>query len=251
MYRIRFLPLLALLGASPAFAQSTQVPETVAPGRILVEMDALLFEFDQEDDTKTTAIGAALTVLTVGLTDTWDIQVAADAFLSQKVTTSGLGDRSSGIGDIYVRTKWRFLDGGGTGVSAALLPYVKFPTGSGAVSNGSVEGGIIVPWQMNLANRLSVNANAGVDLVRNDADDGYDTNWGGSASFSLPLISSFDAYGETLLAKSSGGSRFDGRLGGGVLFHIHDLMWWDFAAYRGISRGASDWTTVVRFNFGF
>ena len=63
--------------------------------------------------------------------------------MQQAVTR--LIDRQSGVGDMYVRTKWRFYESTDTYTSIALLPYVKFPTNTGGVGNDAVEGGLIVP----------------------------------------------------------------------------------------------------------
>jgi hypothetical protein len=244
--------LLSLIGlATKLHGQITEWPTTVAPGRFLLEMDALSLTLDKEDGGKYTAFGAASTFLSTGLAHNWDIQIGAELFIAQKYEEGGFTDRNSGIGDIYVRTKWRFYDDPETGVSVAILPYVKIPTNSGGVGNDATEGGIIVPWTSKLWGGFDISAMAELDFLRNDADDGYDTYWFASASLSRPLIRGVGLYGEIALGKSSGSSTTEGVMGGGVTVAISDRTWWDFAVYKGISKGAADWNHVVRFNWGF
>lgn len=244
--------LLGLIGMAAGLrAQITEWPTTVAPGRFLVEMDAISLTLDKEDGGKYTAFGAASTFLSTGLAHNWDIQVGAELFITQKYEEGGFTDRNSGIGDIYVRTKWRFYDDPETGVAVAILPYVKIPTNSGGVGNDATEGGIIVPMTSKLWGGFDFAAMAELDFLRNDADDGYDTYWFASASLSRPLIRGVGLYGEIALGKSSGSSATEGMMGGGVTLAISDQTWWDFAVYKGISKGAADWNHVVRFNWGF
>lgn len=248
----RLLVLLPLLFCAPAAkAQFTESTRTVAPGRFLLEMDALSLTFDEEDGDRLTAVAAAKTFITTGLTSSWDVQVGIELFLSQRITSSSLKERNTGLGDLYLRTKWKFYEDESLGVSAAVIPYVKFPTNSGDVGNDAAEGGIIVPWEASLGSGSVFNAMAGIDLARNDDDDGYDTYWYSSASVTLPLTSSLRAYGEGYMAKSSGGAPWEAVVGAGVLYSLNPFMSWDVAVYRGLSRGAADWNPVVRFNFEF
>lgn len=239
------------LGAAAGQAQITEWATTVAPGRFLIEMDALSLTTDHEGGDKYTALGAASTFLTTGLTANWDVQIGAELFLTQKSDSGGLRERHSGIGDVYFRTKWRFYEDTASGTAIALLPYVKIPTNSGGVGNNSLEGGLIVPWLTNLPGGITVAAMAELDFLRNDNDDGYDSFWYGSMSLSRQVTKSIGLYGELALGKSSGGVPWDGTMGAGVTLAMSDDVWWDFAVYRGISRGASDWNHVLRLNWGF
>lgn len=251
--RLRLYPFALLLcGALGTLsAQITEWPTTVEPGRFLIEMDALTLTLDKGEGYKYTGFGAASTFLTTGLTHNWDVQVGAELFISQKLDASGLTERDSGIGDVYVRTKWRFYENTETGTAAAILPYVKIPTNSGGVGNESMEGGVIFPWTTGLPGGLNIAAMAELDFLRNDDDTGYDTYWYASASLSRPLTKLLGIYGEVALGKSSGAAEAEGLMGAGVTLTLSDNVWWDFAVYKGISSGAADSTQVLRFNYGF
>lgn len=248
---VRLLSVLTLVVVHTASAQITEWPTTVAPGRFLLEMDAVSLTVDKDGGDKYTAFGAASTFLSTGLTENWDVQIGAELFISQKVESDGLRDRDSGIGDIYVRTKYRFYENTETGTAVAFLPYVKIPTNTGGVGNDAMEGGIIVPWTTTLAGGFNLSAMAELDFLRNDTDDGYDTYWYASASLNRPITGALGAYGEVALGKSSGASSAEGIMGGGVTLSVSENTWWDFAIYKGISSAAADWNQVIRFNFGF
>jgi hypothetical protein len=253
MYRLlRPLVLAAgLLAAAGVHAQITEHPATVAPGSFLLEMDALSLTLDKEGGGKYTAVGAGSVFLSTGLAHNWDVQVGAELFISQRFESGGFTERNTGIGDLYVRTKYRFYENTETGTMAAILPYVKIPTNSGGVGNDAVEGGIIVPWSTSLLGGFHCDVMAELDFLRNDNDDGYDTYWYASASLSRPLTGALGLYGEVAVGKSSGASATEGIMGAGVTLSVSDKAWWDFVVYKGISRGAADWNHVIRFNLGF
>lgn len=245
------LCLLTGVGVPLVSGQITETPETVAPGRFLLEMDALSLTIDKEGSGKYTGFGAATTFITTGLSTNWDLQLGAEFFVSQKYDQGSFTERNSGIGDVYVRTKWRMFSDPETGTAMAVIPYLKIPTNSGGVGNGSVEGGVIVPWTATLWGGIHLGAMAELDFLRNDNDNGYDTAVFASMALSRQVTKAVGLYAELAAGKSSGGAPWAGTMGGGVTFAVSDRVWWDFAVYRGISRGAADWNPVLRFNWGF
>lgn len=246
-----------LCGALGLFAvlvvrgQITEAPATVAPGKFLVEMDALSLFFDREEGLKYTGVGVASTFLTTGVAQNLDVQIGADLYLSQKFDASGLKERATGIGDVYLRTKWRFFNNESTGSSAAVMPYVVLPTNTGGVGSHGLQGGVIVPWEQSLSAAGTLNAMVEWDVVRNDDDDGYDSFWYATMSLTRPVTEKIGLYAEATAGKSSGGRPWEGMIGGGLTWQVGPFWWWDFAVYRGVSRAATDWNPVVRLNWEF
>jgi hypothetical protein len=231
------------------FAQFSEDPHTVAPGKFLLEMDALKLSVKHEDNFKYTALGLATATVTTGITASLDVQVLTQVYLSQQIETAGFTDRRSGIGDIEVRTKWKFYDEGGTAV--AVLPYIKFPTSSDGVGSDAVEGGIIVPWSTQLPTGFTIVAQGELAYLRNPSDTGYDTHVGFAGYVSHPIIGGLGAYAEAVTDKSAGGEPFVGYMGAGVTLAVGSHASWDYALYKGITDGADDWNTVLRFNYSF
>lgn len=251
---LRFRPVLTLFAAlcSAALlpAQYTEVPATVAPGKFLLETDALSFVVDREGQDKFTGLVAGNVLLTTGLTSTWDIQVGAELFVSQRYESGDFTDRRSGVGDVYVRTKWRFVEN--EFVSAAILPYVKIPTNSADVGNDSVEGGVALPWETYLfGGFLTLNSMVDLSFVRNANDDGYEMLVYASAAATKELTKFLSLYAELDATKSRSSYPWQTTLGVGAYLTLSDRLSWDFAMYRGLNRNAPDWNPVVRVNYGF
>jgi hypothetical protein len=232
-------------------AQVTEWTTTVKPGHFLLEMDAISLTVDREPGSKYTALGLASTFLTTGLTDKWDVQIGAEFYIQQKFDVAGFTDRDSGVGDVYLRTKYRFYESSETYTTAAILPWIKVPTSSGNWSNDAIEGGIILPWSTQVLGGFDVYAMVELDFLRNDANDGYDSYWYGSAAFSRSVTRFIGLYGEVTAGKSSGSASTEGTLGAGITITVSEHAWWDIAVYKGISDSAADWQQVVRFNWGF
>ncbi len=248
----RLLVASAAWGVALLRAQITESPETVKPGHFLVEMDALSIQTNLHDSAGGTysAVAVATTFLTTGITDSIDVQVGADFFLSQKyVSHVGFTDRSTGFGDVYLRAKWTFWRDSRSAV--AVMPYVRLPTNTGHVGNKALQGGVIVPWATYLPGGGEFRAMGQWDFVRNDDDNGYDAFWSAAAAFQQPLTGLLKLYAEVTVGKSSSGAPWAGTLGGGVQLHLSTLYWWDFAIYRGLSRGSPGWNPVIRVNWGF
>lgn len=245
-----FCAAIVLVAASLAQAQYTEVPATVAPGRFLVEADALSLVVDREGPEKYTAVGAGVLFVTTGLTSTWDLQVGAELFISQRYESNNFTDRRSGVGDLYVRTKWRFHES--DWVSIAILPYAKIPTNSGSVGNDSIEGGVIVPWETYVLDGfLTINSMLDVSFIRNVNDDGYETLFYFSSAATKQFTRFLSVYAELDATKSRSYYPWQTTLGVGAYLTISDNLSWDFAMYRGLNRNAPDWNPVIRVNYGF
>jgi hypothetical protein len=238
----------ALVAATGLRAQFSESPYPVAPGRFLVEVDAFSLAVKEVDAFEYSLFGVGDVLLTAGITPALDLQVGAQLYLSQKVETTGFTDEETGMGNLYLRSKWKIYDDGTT--AFALLPFVTIPTGSHEVAADAVEGGIILPWAANLPAGFRFVAQAEFVIQRNALDDGYDSAWGASGYVHRDLPFGFGVYGEAITRKTSGGDDFEGSLGGGVTLHT-TIGSWDYAMYKGLSDGAADWTAVLRYSLPF
>lgn len=232
-----------------ARAQYTEFPATIAPGSFLLETDALALVFDRDGQEKYSALAVGDLLLTTGITQTWDIQLGAQLYLRQRFESGSFSERQSGVGDVYVRTKWRFLSN--EYVSIAILPYVKIPTSSGGVGNDHVEGGIALPWETYvLGGFLTINSMIDVARLRNETNDAYGTYTSFSTAATKTFTRFLSLYAEGNAYKSPGVD-WVAMLGGGAYLSFSDRFGIDLAVYRGLNRQAPDWNPVVRVNYGF
>lgn len=240
------------LSARPAAAQVTELPQTVAPGRVLVRVDGLRLSLDRRDGAGNTydALGVASTTLRAGLTSTVDLQVGLDFFIRESIETRGARDSDSGLGDVSLRTKWTFWKDDKAGAAAAVMPYVRLPTGSGGVGTDAVEGGLIVPWAVDAGAGFKAGAMAQWDLLRNDAGNGYDSRWFLSGFALRDLTKSFAVYGEATAEVSSAGfSTSAATIGAGALWRYARHLVFDYELQRGLGRRAAVWTHTWRVNW--
>jgi hypothetical protein len=233
-------------------AQITETPHTVAPGRVLVEMDGLRLAYDRADaaGNKVTAVGVATTFVTAGLTPAVDVQAGVELFLRRTVEVRGLRDSRAGIGDLYFRTKWTFWRDPGQGAAMAVIPYVKIPSNSAGLGNDSVEGGVILPWEMKTGQGFTAGAMLQWDIVRNDDRNGYDSHWHLTGVGRQDITQSLAVYAEGVFSMySTGFSKWEGSLGAGLLLHVTKHVELDYELMRGLNRRATDWLHVWRVNW--
>ncbi|HEX2851785.1 MAG TPA: transporter [Opitutaceae bacterium] len=250
--RLLLWPALLAGACLPLGAQVTETPHTVEPGRFLLEMDAVSLNFDRTGETEYDALGLATTIVSAGLTRNLDIQAGFQLFVRSRFENRNFRDTRSGLGDLTFRTKWTFWRDDQLAAAAAVIPFVKIPSNTGDVGNGSVEGGIIVPWGMTLPGGVVTGAMFRWDVLRNPSDDGYDSRWFASAYAHRSFTRFLGFYGETTVAVSSeSASSFAGTIGGGVTLTASKNLFWDYGISRGLGSRGTDWIHVVRLTWGF
>jgi hypothetical protein len=217
-----------------------------------MRMDAISFGIapDTTAPNQYRALALGTTIVSAGLTNSVDMEVGAQLFLRNTFSTNGSDHTDSGIGDVDLRTKWTFWRDPSTGQAAAIVPYVMLPTNSSAVGNNSVEGGLILPWSMDIAAGAKAAAMVEWDEFRNVANTRYDSRWYGSAYLKWDLGSTLGAYAEATLSDSTAGSStFAGTVGGGATLSISKSFVWDLEFSRVLGSGRSAWAEVLRFRW--
>jgi Putative MetA-pathway of phenol degradation len=249
----RCLLLLALVVAPLGLrAQVTEVPQTIEPGGIQLRADALSFGVKQDTSAPNQyrALGVGTVLLSAGITQTVDAEVGDELFVNDTFTTNGSSHSQSGMGELSFRAKWRFFDDSSSGQSAAIIPYVMQPMNASVVGTRKTQGGIIMPWAVNVAGGFKVGAMIEWDELRNAADTRYDTRWYGSALAQWELGSRVSAYGEATLSTSTAGAGSDtGSLGAGATLNLNGNFQWDFEISKNLGTGRNAWTEVIRFRW--
>jgi hypothetical protein len=246
--------LCALLGAVALRAQVTETPVTIEPGKFFLRMDAVTVGVNRDtaEPNRYTALGLAASILSIGMTENVDVQVGAQFFVRSTFQNRGLRSSRSGWGNTSVRTKWRFWRDDKGGASAAMIPFVKIPSKVTGIGNNHVEGGVIVPWLKTLGPGSEAGAMAEWDIVRNDQNNGYDSQWFTSAYVRQHIVGGFGAYAEaTLGVSSASSSSFAGALGAGVTYDVSKKFQLDYGISRGLGGRATDWVNVLRLRWSF
>jgi hypothetical protein len=238
--------------ATPLHAQFAETPVTVEPGRFLAEIDGIRLSVDRPDGggPKVTALAVASTLLTAGLTPRVDIQLGAEFYVRRTLELKGFSDSRSGVGDLSFRTKWNFWRDASTGGAAAVIPYVKVPTANSLGGSKALQGGVILPWEIKPSEGFTTGANVAWDLVRNEADNGYDSSFTFNGIAQQEITKTLTTYAEAVFSVTSAGwSLWEGRAGAGLELQVTKHLQLDYEVVRGLNRRATDWEHVFRINW--
>lgn len=148
-------------------------PCTVDAGHVQLEVEIFNGSRQDQDGIVTRSYAIANPTLKFGVTDRLDIEANIAPYLN--VTTrdkaSGQSDTVSGIGDLFLRAKYA-ISSDGQPLSVAIEPFLKLPTASHDLGNGSVEGGVLLPVALDLGHGTQLSATPELDVLQNEAGDG-------------------------------------------------------------------------------
>ncbi|MFC7666924.1 transporter [Hymenobacter humi] len=144
----------------------TESPFTVDAGHAQVEVDGLrLINSGSAQQTRTRDLHVAYSNVKFGLSRHTDLQAEVPLYAIAKQrpqSASEWQDRNSGFGDLAIRLKHNWLGNDEkVPVALATIAFVRLPTG-GAAGNGAAEYGLILPLNVELSKKVTLEAQAGV-----------------------------------------------------------------------------------------
>lgn len=130
---------------------------TVDAGHVQYETDLFNGAFLHVDGVTTDTYLVTNPTLKYGLSKTVDVEVNIAPYeVVRTHDTSGSTSVLGGVGDLYLRLKWNFLNSADGKWSFAALPYLKAPTARRGIGNGEVEGGMIFPINYKLTDKITL-----------------------------------------------------------------------------------------------
>ena len=147
---------------------------TVDAGHIELETDFVSYTYSKYLGITTRSFEAFDPNLKIGITDWADFEIQFNGLQSQRSFDSATGAtvaHGDGFGDVFLRTKINLFGNDSGPMGLAVIPYVKVPSSVPVISNGAVEGGLIVPFALRLPQDYIVTLMTEVDQLKN-ADDG-------------------------------------------------------------------------------
>jgi hypothetical protein len=184
---------------------TTESPFTVDAGRIQIETNIYGFSRSRPeiDGTRTDTHELGTTNVRFGLTNSVELNVVWQPYGIVKTRQSDpvAKFRNSGIGGLDLRGKWN-LWGNDTfeapGATAlALLPFVTLPTDRrNGISPEFVEGGLIVPYAIQLSEKFGLGLNVGALRTKADPESSYHTEYLASASLAYEWSETVGTYYE-------------------------------------------------------
>ncbi|OON70503.1 transporter [Hymenobacter sp. CRA2] len=138
----------------------TESPFTVDAGHFQLETDGIRLVNRRDADQREREWHAAYAMAKLGLSRRTDIQLEVPFFSAQKQRQADdpNWERHRGFGDVAVRLKHNFIgDDEECPVALGTVGWVRLPTG-GQAGDGGVEGGLIVPVDVNLGHHWDFEA---------------------------------------------------------------------------------------------
>lgn len=217
---------------------TTESPYTVDAGHVQIELSAAEYTIGRD---RSRTLDVLPVNLKLGLVDHVDLQLLFTPY--QRVREDG--EVTSGFGDeTLLRLKVNLQGDDHQRTAIAVMPYVKLPTGTGGLSNGHVEGGLIVPVATDLPGDFSLGAMIEADLVFHEEKRGYGVDLVHSASVGHDIAGPLSGYVEYVGvaprgAPSGRDSRYQAIASAGFTVELGDNLMLDAGTRIGFS-GAAD-----------
>jgi hypothetical protein len=145
---------------------------TVPKGMVQLETGLIDWSRDSSAGARSEAVVIASTAIKYGLSDRWHVELDVAPYESLRVHGASLAARDSGLGDLFVRSKYRMTPR--HGVQVALSPFVKVPTAKHPIGNGRWEAGVAVPIDVAIARSpLSITLGPELDWLADDDGSGH------------------------------------------------------------------------------
>lgn len=236
----------------------TESPYTVDAGHFQLEMDIVSYSYDRDnglpDDTRIETVSIAPMNLKVGLCNRADLQVVLETYTSVRTHVRGTGevDKRRGFGDITIRMKANIWGNDEGPTAFALMPYVKLPTNQDQLGNNSVEGGLIVPFAMELPGGWGMGLMTQFDYIRDEVGNGHHPEFVNTITFGHNIVGNLAGYVEFFSAVSTErDSEWIGTVDAGLTYGLTEDIQLDAGINIGVTRSADDWNPFIGLSWRF
>ena len=224
----------------------TEGPTTVDAGHFQIEMDFATFTRNQVDGAETETWNVAPFNLRIGILNNVDLSLIFENYLHER-----LDDRrartvstASGVGDFITRVKINFWGNDGGSTAFAALPFVKFPTNTGDVGNNSVEGGLLLPFSVQLPGKFDLGMETGIQFLRNGFGSGRHQEFINSVTMGRDLVGELAGYCEFFSSVSSErDASWVGTIDVGLTYRLTKNLQLDCGCNIGVTHAADDINT--------
>lgn len=225
----------------------TDCPFTVDAGHYQVEMDFANLTYNRPNaergDVQFTSAEFAPMNFKVGLLNNLDFQLVFTPYRWERTANREAGtiERKAGFDGITPRLKLNLIGNDGGFFALALIPFVILPWSRGQLGNGSVEGGLGIPYAFDVPG-WDVGFQTTVHVKRNATGGGYHTEFDNSVSIGHRLVGKLSLSAEYF-------SNVSMERGAGVVDTVD--VWFTYQAnkslrvdggvYIGVTTAADDW----------
>jgi hypothetical protein len=185
---------------------TTEVPFTIDAGH--VQTESTLFGYTRTrpdiDGAVSDAYDFAYTNVRIGLTNDVELSLVWQPYghVRTRQADPEPTQHQSGIGSVDVRAKinlWGNDTFAATGSALALLPMVTVPTDDdNGIGAAAVEGGLVVPFALELSHKWGLGINTGVFAVQDEDASGYHAEYVATGVLSYEWTDKLGTYGEVV-----------------------------------------------------
>jgi len=235
----------------------TESPFTVDAGHLQLEMDFANVVFDQDrsggGEVRTEGWSLAPINLKAGLLNRVDLQLMVDPYVyaRTKDQVAGTVSEASGFGDFTTRLKVNLWGNDGGRTALGVMPFVKWPLSKSGLRNSQWEGGLVIPFSMELPAGWSSTLMSEVDFV-SDGGSSYDTEFINTVTVGHDLTDRLAFYLEFASTVSTAGdSPWQGQVDTGLTFAVTPDLQLDLGCNFGVTRSAPDYNPFVGISFRY
>jgi hypothetical protein len=223
----------------------TESPFTVDAGHFQVELSFLEYTHDNSGG-GVDQYAVLPTNLKLGLFHCVDLQLVLNPYL----VVDADDDTTDGFGDTQLRAKINLWGNDGGTTALGLMPFIQFPTAADDLGSDRVEGGLIIPFSLELPWGWSLGLMAELDAVRNSANDDYGFEFVHTVALGRGIAGPLGGYVEYIgIAAHRTGSGYEAAIGLGLTYGLSADVQLDAGANLEISGGADDVTLFSGISF--
>ena len=204
---------------APDRPDTTESPITVDAGHFQIESSFFDYGHERRAGVKEEVFTFGAVNLKAGLLNNVDLQFVFDSYTEVRTRESGRTETVEGFSDLQFRLKINLWGNDGGRTAFAFFPFVKVPTGS-ALSNDYVEGGVILPFAIELNDRFSLGLMFETDFVRDEENGGYEAEFVHTAVLGVGLTDALGAYLEYVGVAGSSHFDYQASLSAGLTFSL-------------------------------
>jgi len=220
---------------------ATESPITVDAGHVQVEVSFFDFARSDHDGDEFDSWTAFDANIKIGLLNRVDLQFVFGVF-GEETTNPALGPETSveGFSDVQIRTKVNLWGNEGGTTAFGIMPVIKIPTNTD-LSNGEVEGGVIVMLGWDAGESWGLGFQAEIDFVFDEAEDEHDTEFLHTAVLGFDVTQPLGAYVEYVgVVSSEDDADYRVLLSTGLTYALSPNLVLDMGTQIGLTGSADD-----------
>lgn len=217
---------------------------TIAPGRVSVETGLADWIHEQDSSARTDTVLIGDTLVRIGLSDNIEAQIGWTPYghVRTRDRIGGTVDSAGAIGDAMLGFKVNLHHPDGSGLSAAIQPFVTLPIGRSPLGAGDWGGGVVAPVDYALTDTLSLQFTPEVDAAVDQDGNGRHFAASGTIGLGVALSKkvSMTVEFQALRDADPSGKTWQALESTSLAWMPKDNLQLDMGAVAGLNRDAPD-----------